>query len=124
MSERYNRAEVIRSLRWVVENVLPEDIANKLSDAEKDYFKNHSATLQSYIADLDLGLTVDMVPPKDPYIKVRVLDEIGNVALSNQFTNLARHAILFLRRTDAEPYISQVVHLFEKPKVLNYSNEI
>ncbi|KAK3026083.1 hypothetical protein RJ639_040755, partial [Escallonia herrerae] len=107
MAYVYNRAEVIRSLRWVVENVLPEDIANKLSDAEKDYFKNHSATLQSYIADLDLGLTVDMVPPKDPYIKVRVLDEIGNVALSNQFTNLARHAILFLRRTDAEPYISQ-----------------
>lgn len=51
----------------------------------------------------------DMVPPKDPYIKVRVLEEIGNVVLSDQFANLARHAILFLRRTDAENYISQVV---------------
>lgn len=51
----------------------------------------------------------DMVPPKDPYIKVRVLDEIGNVVLSDQLANLARHAILFLRRTDAEQYISQVV---------------
>ena len=48
------------------------------------------------------------MPPKDPYIKVRVLDDIGTVALSDQIANLARHAILFLRRTDAETYISQV----------------
>lgn len=51
----------------------------------------------------------DMVPPKDPYIKVRVLDDIGTVVLSDQLANLARHAILFLRRTDAEHYISQVI---------------
>lgn len=51
------------------------------------------------------------MPPKDPYIKVRVLDDIGNVVLSDQLANLARHAILFLRRTDAEQYISQVIFL-------------
>lgn len=55
----------------------------------------------------------DMVPPKDPYIKVRVLEDIGSVALSDQIANLARHAILFLRRTDAETYISQVVYFFK-----------
>lgn len=49
-----------------------------------------------------------MVPPKDPYIKVRVLDDIGEVALSDQVANLAQHAIMFLRRTDAEQYITQV----------------
>lgn len=49
-----------------------------------------------------------MVPPKDPYIKVRVIDDIGEVALSDQVANLARHAIMFLRRTDAEQYITQV----------------
>lgn len=53
-----------------------------------------------------------MVPPKDPYIKVRVLDDIGNVVLSDQLANLARHAILFIRRTDAEQYISQVIFLY------------
>lgn len=50
-----------------------------------------------------------MIPPKDPYIKVRVLEEIGNVVLSDQVANLAHHAILFLKRTDAEQYISQVI---------------
>ncbi|XP_071901563.1 uncharacterized protein [Coffea arabica] len=131
---RYNRAETIRSLGWAVERVLPEEIEEKLSGSEKEYFKNHAASLQSYMSelDLDLGVTVqpaailqsrklisllflylksgyssDMVPPKDPYIKVRVLEDIGNVLLSDQSANLARHAILFLRRTDAEQYISQ-----------------
>lgn len=54
-------------------------------------------------------LSQDMVPPKDPYVKVRVLDDIGEVVLSDQVANLARHAMLFLRRTDAEQYISQVL---------------
>lgn len=107
MAYVYNRAEVIQHLGWTIERVLPEEIEEKLSNPEKDYFKNHSATLQSYMSELDLDLAVDMVPPKDPYIKVRVLEEIGNVVLSDQIANLACHAILFLRRTDAEHYISQ-----------------
>ncbi|CAA2999117.1 DNA replication complex GINS PSF1 [Olea europaea subsp. europaea] len=107
MAYVYNRAEVIRSLGWVVDCVLPEEIEEKLNSSEKEYFKNHAATLQSYMSELDLDLTVDMVPPKDPYVKVRVLDDIGEVVLSDQVANLARHAMLFLRRTDAEQYISQ-----------------
>ncbi|XP_051147579.1 uncharacterized protein LOC127262795 [Andrographis paniculata] len=107
MTYIYKRAEVIRSLGWMVESVLPESIEEKLSSAEKEYFKDHVATVQSYMADLDLHLTVDMVPPKDPFIKVRVVDDIGEVALSDQVANLARHAIMFLRRTDAEQYITQ-----------------
>ncbi|KAH6800629.1 partner of SLD five 1 [Perilla frutescens var. hirtella] len=107
MAYVYNRAEVIKSLGWMVDSVLPEEIQEKLSSAEKEYFKNHTSTLQSYMSELDLHLTVDMVPPKDPYIKVRVLDDIGEIALSDQVANLARHAIMFLRRTDAEQYITQ-----------------
>ncbi|XP_052176254.1 uncharacterized protein LOC127790688 [Diospyros lotus] len=107
MAYVYNRAEVIRSLGWMIEALLPEEIQEKLSSSEKEYSKNHSATIKSYQSEMDLDLAVDMVPPKDPYIKVRVLDDIGTVALSDQIANLARHAILFLRRTDAETYISQ-----------------
>ncbi|KAL3528853.1 hypothetical protein ACH5RR_008175 [Cinchona calisaya] len=107
MAYVYNRAEAIRSLGWAIDRVLPEEIEEKLSSSEKEYFKNHAASLQSYMSELDLDLAVDMVPPKDPYIKVRVLEDIGNVVLSDQSANLACHAILFLRRTDAEHYISQ-----------------
>lgn len=49
-----------------------------------------------------------MVPPKDPYIQVRVLDDIGEVLLSDQSANLACHSMHFLKRIDAEQFISQV----------------
>lgn len=50
-----------------------------------------------------------MVPPKDPYIKVRVLDDVGEgIVVSDKAANFARHSMHFLKRTDAEPYISRV----------------
>ncbi|CAI9102987.1 OLC1v1001394C2 [Oldenlandia corymbosa var. corymbosa] len=108
MTYLYNRADIIQKLGWTVDKVaLPEEIEKKLSSSEKEYFKNHGATLQSYISELDLELAVDMVPPKDPLIKVRVLDEIRNVVLSDQSAHLACQAIVFLKRTNAEQYIAQ-----------------
>lgn len=108
MAYVHKRAEILQSLSWKVGRVIPQEIEEKLSDYEKRYFKNHSSALQSYMRDMDnLDLTVDMVPPKDPYIKVRVLDDIGVAAIGDRDTNLASHSIHFLKRTDAEPYISQ-----------------
>lgn len=108
MAYVYNRAEIIQSLRWKVGPVLPKEVQEKVNYSEEEYFKNHSSALESYMSEMELDLTVDMVPPKDPYIKVRVLDDIGDVFLSDQSPNLARHSIHFLRRTDAEQFISQV----------------
>ncbi|XP_057967139.1 uncharacterized protein LOC131157186 isoform X2 [Malania oleifera] len=107
MAYMYNRAEIIRSLRWKIGPVIPHEIQEKLSYSEEGYFKNHSAALESYMSELELDLTVDMVPPKDPYIQVRVLDDIGEVLLSDQSANLTRHSMHFLKRTDAEQFISQ-----------------
>ncbi|XP_031387553.1 DNA replication complex GINS protein PSF1 isoform X1 [Punica granatum] len=107
MAYMYNRAEVIRGLRWKLGRVLPEEIVKKLSNSEKDYLKGYSGALETYMNDMNLELTVDMVPPKDPYIKVRVLEDIGEVLLTDKSANLARHSMHFLKRTDAEPYISQ-----------------
>ncbi|KAK9123825.1 hypothetical protein Sjap_013427 [Stephania japonica] len=107
MAYMYNRAVIIQSLRWKLGPVLPQEIQEKLNFSEEEYFKNYSAALESYASELELDLTVDMVPPKDPYIKVRVLDDIGDVLLSDQSPNLACHSIHFLKRTDAEQFISQ-----------------
>lgn len=107
MAYVYNRAEVITNLGWMVDGDLPEEIEQRLSNSEIVYFKKHVDTLQSYITELDLNLCLDMIPPKDPFIKVRVLDDMGKVLLGDQVAILARHAIMFLRRTDAEQYITQ-----------------
>ncbi|KAB5552503.1 hypothetical protein DKX38_009814 [Salix brachista] len=172
MAYVHNRAEVIQNFAWKVGLELlelPEEIQEKLSPSEKNYFGKHSSALQSYMAevgiDLNVGpwtdhisvterwvimyhyamvaladeegykaydsisretrvydpkskmeqefanwicLTKDMVPPKDPYIKVRVLDDMGEgILLSDKTANLARHSMHFLKRTDAEQYIAR-----------------
>lgn len=58
---RYNRAEMIQNLAWTVGLrlfELPEEIQEKLSHLEKDYFKRHSAALESYMSKVDLNLNV------------------------------------------------------------------
>ncbi|CAL4908501.1 unnamed protein product [Urochloa decumbens] len=109
MAYMYNRAEVIQSFRWKVGPVLPHDIQEKLHFSEKEYFKNHSTAIKSYISEMDIDLTVDMVPPKDPYIQVRVLEDIGEVSLGDHSVSLTKNSLHFLRRTDAEQFISQDV---------------
>ncbi|TXG69266.1 hypothetical protein EZV62_004201 [Acer yangbiense] len=110
MAYVYNRAEMIQNLAWTVGLrlfELPEEIQEKLSHPEKEYFKKHSSALESYMSKVDLDLN-DMVPPKDPYIKVRVLDDVGEgIVVSDKAANFARHSMHFLKRTDAELYISR-----------------
>ncbi|XP_078154402.1 partner of SLD five 1 [Carex rostrata] len=107
MAYVYKRAEVIQTYRWKVGRVLPNEIHDKLNFAEQDYFKNHCAVIDSYTKDLDLDLTVDIIPPKDPYIRVRVVSEIGEVSLGDHSVSLSKDSLHSLRRTDAEPFISQ-----------------
>ncbi|XP_057550723.1 uncharacterized protein LOC130828762 isoform X2 [Amaranthus tricolor] len=103
----HKRAEVIQSLSWKVK-FLSEEIEEKLSDPEKRYFKRHSSAIQSYTREMGgLELTVDMVPPKDPYIKVRVLDDMGMTTVGDRDTNLASHSIHFLKRTEVEHYLTE-----------------
>uniref|UniRef100_A0A6N2LB55 GINS subunit domain-containing protein n=1 Tax=Salix viminalis TaxID=40686 RepID=A0A6N2LB55_SALVM len=111
MAYVHNRAEVIQNFAWKVGLELlelPEEIQEKLSPSEKNYFGKHSSALQSYMAEVGIDLNVDMVPPKDPYIKVRVLDDMGEgILLSDKTANLALHSMHFLKRTDAEQYIAR-----------------
>ncbi|KAK1577807.1 hypothetical protein Q3G72_025029 [Acer saccharum] len=103
---------MIQNLAWTVGLrlfELPEEIQEKLSHPEKEYFKKHSSALESYMSKVDLDLNVDMVPPKDPYIKVRVLGDVGEgIVVSDKAANFARHSMHFLKRTDAELYILRV----------------
>ncbi|CAH8355995.1 unnamed protein product [Eruca vesicaria subsp. sativa] len=111
MAYVHNRAEIVRDLAWTVGLLLPQlppEIQEKLTTLEKDYFKNHSSALKSYMGKAGIDLNVDMVPPKDPYIKVRVVGDIEQgIMMGDKATNFARHSMHFLKRTDAEPYIAR-----------------
>ncbi|XP_045807095.1 DNA replication complex GINS protein PSF1-like [Trifolium pratense] len=103
----YNRAETIQNLLWKIGPVIPKEIEEKFDHWEEEYFKKHSSALKSYMSKVLVDLTVDMVPPKDPYIQVRVLEDIreGIVLTDDKNLNFARHSMHFLKRTDAEKYI-------------------
>ncbi|KAJ0231020.1 Partner of SLD five 1 [Hirschfeldia incana] len=112
MSYVHNRAEIVRDLAWRVGlelPYLPPEILEKLTTLEKEYFKNHSVAITSYMGKAGIELNVDMVPPKDPYIKVRVVGDIDDqgIMMNDKATNFARHSMHFLKRTDAEPYIAR-----------------
>lgn len=52
---------MIQNLAWKVGLrlfELPEEIQEKLSHLEKEYFKRHSAALESYMSKIDLDLNV------------------------------------------------------------------
>ncbi|KAG5049162.1 hypothetical protein JHK85_010265 [Glycine max] len=110
MAYMYNRAEIIRNLLWKIGHVLPQEIKVKLCNTEEEHFKNHSKALKNYMLKVEVDLTVDMVPPKDPYIKVRVIDDIGEGILlsDDKSANFALHSMHLLKRTDAEQFIAQV----------------
>ena len=52
---------MIQNLAWTVGLrlfELPEEIQEKLSHPEKEYFKKHSSALESYMSKVDLDLNV------------------------------------------------------------------
>jgi GINS complex subunit 1 len=49
-----------------------------------------------------------MTPPKDPYIKVRVVKGLGDVLLEEQAASLTRNSIHMVKRAEVETLISQV----------------
>ncbi|CAL9136114.1 unnamed protein product [Musa textilis] len=107
MAYMQNRSEIVRSLRWQLGPVLPEEIKAKMSYSEEVYFVDHSNAIESYMSEMDVDLTVDMVPPKSPSVQVKVLDDIGDVCLGDHSISLTKDSLHSLRRTDAEPFISQ-----------------
>lgn len=103
----YHRANRLQRLRWQLGAVLPEDVKELLHPSEKEFVKSYSEALSSYMTKLDIDLAVDITPPKDPYIQVRVLNNIGEVLLGDQSTSLVRNSIHFVKRSEAETLISQ-----------------
>jgi GINS complex subunit 1 len=61
MAYVYNRAEIVRDLAWRVGLELldlPSEIQEKLTTLEKEYFKNHSVALKSYMGKVGIELNV------------------------------------------------------------------
>ena len=104
----YHRLNKIRNLRWETGVVVPENIRQTiLSSNELDYFSEYNEILNEYNSGLDLDLTADLIPPKDLFIEVLVLEDCGEILTENGVVNLNKGARPYLRRSDIEHLIRQ-----------------
>ena len=85
-----NQHKLFRVLTEKIGPVLPHEIQEKLNCLEEEYFRSHSSAIKSYISELDIDLTVGMVPPRDPYIQVWVLEDFGEVSLGDHSISLTK----------------------------------
>ena len=64
---------------------MPEHIKEKLSVAELQYYQNYLGALETYNKSLSLknniDLTVDLTPPKELFIEVRIQRDYGTIML-------------------------------------------
>ncbi|KAF2071576.1 hypothetical protein CYY_007109 [Polysphondylium violaceum] len=106
LMERLNR---IREYRWNSgTSLLSTDLKENLSPNESKFFADYDRLLTDYNAKIGLDLTMDPQPPKELFIEVRVLKELGQVVLNSGITvNLHLNTTHFLRRSDVSNLIAQ-----------------
>jgi GINS complex subunit 1 len=91
---------------------MPDHIKEKINPAELTYYNNYLESIDEYNRSLsmhnNIDLTVDMKPPKDLFIEVRIKQDYGTVMLpeSGQ-VNLQKNTTHLLRRSEVDHLIKQ-----------------
>ena len=65
--------------------------------------------LRLCIKALHVGSLQDLLPPKDPEVQVRALQDYGEMVASDGTIHFQRNAVFFMAQEDAEPLIRQRV---------------
>ncbi len=110
---RNARADRLHRLAWESGKSMPEHIKEKLAPAEVSYYQKYLEAIDEYNKSLTMGalaldLTIDMTPPKELFIEVRVKQDYGTVMLpeSGQ-VNLSQGTTHLLRRTEVDHLIKK-----------------
>lgn len=110
---RNARVDRLHRLAWESGKSLPEHIKEKLSPPEITYYHAYIEAIDEYNKSIGgaafaLDLTVDMQPPKDLFIEVRVKVDYGSVVLPESGeVNLAKGTTHLLRRTEVDHLIKK-----------------
>ncbi|KAJ3412629.1 DNA replication protein psf1 [Chytridiales sp. JEL 0842] len=86
---------------------MPVEIQRNLAQSEHEFlngYRNALEELKGEFMDVDIGGA--LVPPKDLFVEVRVMKELGEVLTeSGHFERLAKGSSKYMRRTDVEQFI-------------------
>ena len=92
---------------------LPDHINENLSQSERFYYKEYLSAIDQINQDYSIGsaaldLTVDLTPPKELFIEVRIKKDYGAVMLPESGeVHLQRNSTHLLRRSEVDHLIKQ-----------------
>lgn len=91
---------------------MPEHVKEKISPAELTYYNTYLESIDEYNRSLsmmnNIDLTVDLKPPKELFIEVRIRQDYGTVMLPESGrVNLQRNTTHLLRRSEVDHLIKQ-----------------
>lgn len=109
------RSDMLDSLAWenngmdVLGSNPSEDNTNNLTHQEQEYLKEYSELLTELksgeLADIDLS--GPLTPPREAFIDVRVLKDVGEIQTEYGVFNLIKDSQFFVRQSDVERLIQQ-----------------
>lgn len=104
-----HRLSKLRRLRWETgSTVVPDKIQqDTISTRENEYFMEYNKCLSEYFDNIGFDLTLDLQPPKELLIEVRVLESCGEIMTEKGPVVLDQFSTHFLRRSDVEHFIRQ-----------------
>ena len=109
----------VEALRWDVGAALPANARAALSTLEQRHLRSYSALLARYMGEAGVDLMRDRVPPKAPFVLVRLAEGVADTAIvvaSGERLALKKGATVYARRTDIEPLVRSgvLVHVTEQ----------
>jgi len=82
---RNARSDRLHRLAWESGKSMPEHVKDKLTPAEITYYQKYLDNIDQYNKSLSLenniDLTVDLTPPKELFIEVRIKKDYGTIML-------------------------------------------
>ena len=107
------RLDRIQKVAWGSGKSIPAHIAENLSPAEINYFDSYVEALDTYNKEYapfcsGIDLTVDLTPPKELYIEVRVKKDYGEVLLPESGAiHLQKGSVHLLKRSEVDGLIKK-----------------
>ncbi|PRP79602.1 hypothetical protein PROFUN_14536 [Planoprotostelium fungivorum] len=102
-----NRIDVIKQLRWELDNSIPEDVMQNFGSKEGEFLVKYDEILTQYIDDVGVDLCKDLQgPPQVLYIQARVLEDCQLPGDDQEEGRLLKKGTEhFLKRSDVEGLI-------------------
>lgn len=110
---RSTRLDRLNRIAWMSGKTLPDHINENMSQSERSYYKEYLSAIDQLNQDYSVGsssldLTVDLTPPKELYIEVRIKKDYGAVMLPESGeVHLQRNTTHLLRRSEVDHLIKQ-----------------